>query len=69
MFMGNREHSAGGPFFRDIDFQSGSAVEIYNCIFTATRRPSPIARACTSTRCSSQMGRPPSHQPIRGWRG
>jgi rhamnogalacturonan endolyase len=34
MFMGSREHSAGGPFFRDIDFQSGSAVEIYNCIFT-----------------------------------
>jgi rhamnogalacturonan endolyase len=34
MFMGNREHSAGGPFFKDIDFQTGSAVEIYNCIFT-----------------------------------
>lgn len=34
MYMGNREHSAGGPFFKDIDFQSGSAVEIYNCIFT-----------------------------------
>ena len=34
MFMGNREHSAGGPFFKDIDFQSGSAVEMYNCIFT-----------------------------------
>ncbi|MGC4030961.1 MAG: rhamnogalacturonan lyase B N-terminal domain-containing protein [Tepidisphaeraceae bacterium] len=34
MWMGNREHSAGGPFFKDIDFQSGSAVEIYNCIFT-----------------------------------
>src|SRR5437764_907264 len=34
MFMGNREHSAGGPFFKDIDFQSSSAVEIYNCVFT-----------------------------------
>jgi rhamnogalacturonan endolyase len=34
MFMGNREHSAGGPFFKDIDFQTGSAIEIYNCIFT-----------------------------------
>jgi hypothetical protein len=34
MFMGNREHSAGGPFFKDIDFQTGSAVEMYNCIFT-----------------------------------
>lgn len=34
MYMGNREHSAGGPFFKDIDFQSGSAVEMYNCLFT-----------------------------------
>jgi rhamnogalacturonan endolyase len=34
MNMGNREHSAGGPFFKDIDFQSNSAVEIYNCVFT-----------------------------------
>ena len=34
MNMGNREHSAGGPFFKDIDLQSGSAVELYNCIFT-----------------------------------
>lgn len=34
MFMGNRERSAGGPFFKDIDFQSSNAVEIYNCIFT-----------------------------------
>jgi rhamnogalacturonan endolyase len=34
MFMGSRERSSGGPFFKDIDFQSGSAVEIYNCIFT-----------------------------------
>ncbi|HSV15249.1 MAG TPA: rhamnogalacturonan lyase B N-terminal domain-containing protein, partial [Tepidisphaeraceae bacterium] len=34
MFMGNREHSAGGPFFKDIDYQSDAAVEIYNCLFT-----------------------------------
>ena len=34
MFMGSRERSSGGPFFKDIDFQSGRAVEIYNCIFT-----------------------------------
>src|SRR3954447_11925381 len=35
MFMGNREHSAGGPFFKDIDFQTTSAAtEIYNCLFT-----------------------------------
>ncbi|GIW76662.1 MAG: hypothetical protein KatS3mg104_1725 [Phycisphaerae bacterium] len=34
MYMGNREHSAGGPFFKDIDFQAGSAVEIYNYMFS-----------------------------------
>ncbi|MGI9176651.1 MAG: rhamnogalacturonan lyase B N-terminal domain-containing protein [Pirellulales bacterium] len=34
MFMGSRERSSGGPFFKDIDFQASSAVEIYNCIFT-----------------------------------
>jgi len=35
MFMGDREHSAGGPFFKDIDFQSSATqVEIYNCLFT-----------------------------------
>jgi rhamnogalacturonan endolyase len=35
MFMGNREHSAGGPFMTDIDYQSSaSQIEIYNCIFT-----------------------------------
>lgn len=30
MFIGNREAGAGGPFWKDIDFQSGSSVEIYN---------------------------------------
>ena len=34
MFMGSRERSSGGPFFKDINYQSSSAVEIYNCIFT-----------------------------------
>lgn len=35
MFMGNRETSSGGPFFKDIDFQTTSAAtEIYNCLFT-----------------------------------
>ncbi|MGN6727752.1 MAG: rhamnogalacturonan lyase B N-terminal domain-containing protein, partial [Tepidisphaeraceae bacterium] len=35
MNMGNREHSAGGPFFKDIDFQTTSAAtEMYNCLFT-----------------------------------
>jgi rhamnogalacturonan endolyase len=35
MFMGNRETSAGGPFFKDIDFQStGNAVELYNYMFS-----------------------------------
>jgi rhamnogalacturonan endolyase len=41
MFMGNREHSAGGPFFKDIDFQSGSDVEIYNSIFTGHTQTEP----------------------------
>ena len=35
MTMGNREHSAGGPFFKDIDFQSSDTqIEMYNCVFT-----------------------------------
>ncbi|HEY7087047.1 MAG TPA: rhamnogalacturonan lyase B N-terminal domain-containing protein [Tepidisphaeraceae bacterium] len=35
MFMGNRESSSGGPFFKDIDFQStGASVELYNYMFS-----------------------------------
>ena len=35
MTMGNRETSSGGPFFKDIDFQTTSAAtEMYNCLFT-----------------------------------
>jgi len=30
MAYGNRETSSGGPFFRDIQFQSGTDTEIYN---------------------------------------
>lgn len=30
MAYGNREKSSGGPFFRDIQFQSGGDTEIYN---------------------------------------
>jgi rhamnogalacturonan endolyase len=43
MFMGNREHSAGGPFFKDIDFQTTSnATEIYNCLFTGHTQTEPF---------------------------
>ena len=35
MFMGNREHSSGGPFFKDIQFQTtADSTEMYNCLFT-----------------------------------
>lgn len=30
MAYGNREKSSGGPFFRDIQFQSGGVTEVYN---------------------------------------
>lgn len=30
MAYGNREKSSGGPFFRDIQFQSGGDTEVYN---------------------------------------
>ncbi len=42
MFMGNREHSAGGPFFKDIDFQTTSgATEIYNVLFSGHTQTEP----------------------------
>lgn len=34
MAYGNRERSSGGPFFRDIQFQSGGDTEIYNYMFS-----------------------------------
>lgn len=42
MFMGNREHSAGGPFFKDIDFQTTSgATELYNVVFSGHTQTEP----------------------------
>jgi rhamnogalacturonan endolyase len=42
MFMGNREHSAGGPFFKDHDFQTtGGATEIYNVLFSGHTQTEP----------------------------
>ncbi|MGN6367724.1 MAG: rhamnogalacturonan lyase B N-terminal domain-containing protein [Phycisphaerae bacterium] len=42
MFMGNRETSSGGPFFKDIQFQTTSAAtEIYNCLFTGHTQTEP----------------------------
>ncbi|MCA9235832.1 MAG: hypothetical protein KDA44_10195 [Planctomycetales bacterium] len=42
MFMGNREHSAGGPFFKDIDFQTtGGATELYNVVFSGHTQTEP----------------------------
>lgn len=42
MFMGNRENSSGGPFFKDIDFQTTSgAVEIYNVIYSGHTQTEP----------------------------
>ncbi|HUO10000.1 MAG TPA: rhamnogalacturonan lyase B N-terminal domain-containing protein [Phycisphaerae bacterium] len=42
MFMGNREHSSGGPFFKDIDFQTTTAAtEMYNCLFTGHTQTEP----------------------------
>jgi rhamnogalacturonan endolyase len=35
MFIGSRERGSGGPFWKDIDFQStGAAVELYNIPFS-----------------------------------
>jgi len=40
--MGNREHSSGGPFFRDIENQSGSdATEFYNYMFSGHTQTEP----------------------------
>ena len=42
MFMGNREISAGGPFFKDIDFQTTSgATELYNVLFSGHTQTEP----------------------------
>jgi rhamnogalacturonan endolyase len=42
MFMGNREHSAGGPFFKDIDLQTtDGATELYNVVFSGHTQTEP----------------------------
>jgi rhamnogalacturonan endolyase len=42
MFMGNRENSSGGPFFKDIDLQTtGGAVELYNVIYSGHTQTEP----------------------------
>ncbi|TWT76958.1 hypothetical protein Pla123a_23830 [Posidoniimonas polymericola] len=42
MDMGNRENSSGGPFFKDIDFQTtGGATEIYNVLFSGHTQTEP----------------------------
>ncbi len=41
--MGDRETSSGGPFFKDIDYQSFSSdIEIYNCLFTGHTQTEPF---------------------------
>ena len=35
MFIGNRETSSGGPFYKDIDYQgTGAAEELYNVTYS-----------------------------------
>ncbi len=42
MFMGNREHSSGGPFFKDIDLQTtDGATELYNVIYSGHTQTEP----------------------------
>jgi rhamnogalacturonan endolyase len=42
MHMGNRETSSGGPFFRDIENQSGGAAEFYNYMFSGHTQTEPF---------------------------
>lgn len=43
MFIGNRESGSGGPFWKDIDFQStGSAVEMYNIPYSDHSQTEPF---------------------------
>ena len=68
--MGNREHRAGGPFFKDIDFQtSASQSRSTTASSPATRRPKPTARDCRSVRVSVHRRRTRRRRRItRGWR-
>lgn len=42
MVYGNRESSSGGPFFRDIQNQTDSAVEIYNYLNSGHNQTEPL---------------------------
>lgn len=42
MIYGNRESASGGPFFRDIQNQSGSNVEVYNYMFSGHNQTEPF---------------------------
>lgn len=43
MFIGNRESGSGGPFWKDIDFQStGAAVELYNMPYSDHSQTEPF---------------------------
>ncbi|MFM7244410.1 MAG: rhamnogalacturonan lyase B N-terminal domain-containing protein [Planctomycetaceae bacterium] len=66
MFMGSRERSSGGPFFKDIDFQSGSAVEIYNCIFTGHTQTEPYRAGLHTFALQINGGQQPT-EPSYAW--
>ena len=72
MYMGNRENSSGGPFFKDIDFQTtDSAVELYNVIYsghTQTEAYRFLRHVRTLFACKSPMARCRSHPTTPGWR-
>lgn len=66
MFMGSRERSSGGPFFKDIDFQTGSAVEIYNCIFTGHTQTEAYRAGLHTFALQLNGGQPPT-EPSYAW--
>jgi len=66
MFMGSRERSSGGPFFKDIDFQAGSAVEIYNCIFTGHTQTEPYRAGLHTYALQVNGGQAPT-EPSYAW--
>jgi len=66
MFMGSRERSSGGPFFKDIDFQSGSSVEIYNCIFTGHTQTEPYRAGLHTYALQLNDGQTPT-EPSYAW--
>ena len=68
MFMGNREHGASGPFFKDIDFQSSSAVEIYNCLFSGHVQTEPFRQGLHTFALQFTNGSLPT-TPDYSWMG